>query len=48
MIGKLTSGTSGCGREGANYKCRLWEEERQDDRSGAGVGVGRMGKGGLK
>ena len=40
MIGKQTSGTSGGGREGANYNCRRRKEERQDDRSGAGVGKG--------
>ena len=40
MIGKLTSETSEGGREGANYNCRHRREERQYDRSGAGVGKG--------
>ena len=40
MIGKLTSETSEGGREGTNYNCRHRREERQYDRSGAGVGKG--------
>ena len=43
MIGKLTSETSEGGREGANYNCRHRREERQYDRSGAGVGKGGAG-----